>query len=137
VIVPTKTPEQQSGFGAAPHASSVHPSADRGDQCKSGPILPSSGIVAPVGRHGVEELLNVRSQSNDKRRSANSSCVSLGTRGSIAQGSYSNLEFDRLIQGLAPNLFPNGFFEKISPNNFPLSFVFFFSMSLILLLITL
>ena len=29
--------------------------------------LAEFGIVAPVGRHGVEELLNVVADSNDKR----------------------------------------------------------------------
>jgi transposase len=47
--------------------------------------LAEFGIVAPVGRHGVEELLNVVADPNDKRVPGNSSCVSPGIRGSIAQ----------------------------------------------------
>ena len=36
-FVPTKTSRTAEWPGAAPHAPSVHPSADRGDQCNQGP----------------------------------------------------------------------------------------------------
>ena len=65
-FVPTKTPEQQSGLvlhrarhlfirqqTAVINAIRAH--------------LAEFGIVAPVGRHGVEELLNVFADPNDKR----------------------------------------------------------------------
>ena len=38
-----------------------HPPADRGDQCVIRAHLAEFGIVAPVGRDGVEELLGGRS----------------------------------------------------------------------------
>jgi transposase len=44
-FVPTKTPEQ------------VHPPADLSDQCD--PRFAEFGVIAPVGRKGVEELLRV------------------------------------------------------------------------------
>ena len=47
-------------------APSVHPSTDSGDQCNR-PIFAEFGIVAPVGRHGVEELLDVVADPNDTR----------------------------------------------------------------------
>jgi len=65
-FVPTKTPEQQSGLvlrrtrhlfirqqTAVINAIRAH--------------LAEFGIVAPVGRHGVEELLNVVTDPNDRR----------------------------------------------------------------------
>ncbi len=65
-FVPTKTPEQQSGLvlhrarhlfirqqTAVINAIRAH--------------LAEFGIVAPVGRHGVEELLNIVADPNDKR----------------------------------------------------------------------
>ena len=65
-FVPTKTPEQQSGLvlhrarhlfirqqTAVINAIRAH--------------LAEFGIVAPVGRHGVEELLNVVADPNDRR----------------------------------------------------------------------
>jgi transposase len=65
-FVPTKTPEQQSGLvlhrvrhlfirqqTAVINAIRAH--------------LAEFGIVVPVGRHGVEELLTVVADPNDKR----------------------------------------------------------------------
>ena len=52
--------------GASPHPASVHSPADVGDQRDPG-HLAEFGIVAPVGRRGAEELLNVVADPNDKR----------------------------------------------------------------------
>jgi transposase len=96
-FVPTKTPEQQSGLvlhrtrhlfirqqTAVINAIRAH--------------LAEFGIVAPVGRHGVEELLNVVADPNDKRvpEIARACLSALGAqlRGIKEQ----ILEFDRLIR---------------------------------------
>ena len=65
-FVPTKTPEQQSGLvlHRTRHLfirqQTAVINAIRGH-------LAEFGIVAPIGRHGVEELLNVVADPNDKR----------------------------------------------------------------------
>ena len=83
-FVPTKTAEQQSGLvlhrarhlfvrqqTAVINAIRAH--------------LAEFGIVAPLGRRGVEELLGVVTDPNDEASSGLSSCVSFGTRGSTAK----------------------------------------------------
>jgi transposase len=65
-LVPTKTPEQQSGLV-------LHRTRHLFIRQQTSVInairahLAEFGIVAPVGRHGVEELLNVVADPNDKR----------------------------------------------------------------------
>jgi len=65
-FVPTKTPEQQSGLV-------LHRARHLFIRQQTSVInairahLAEFGIVAPVGRHGVEELLNIVADSNDKR----------------------------------------------------------------------
>jgi transposase len=65
-FVPTKTPEQQSGLV-------LHRARHLFIRQQTSVInairahLAEFGIVAPVGRHGVEELLNVVADPNDKR----------------------------------------------------------------------
>src|SRR5512140_2250739 len=65
-FVPTKTPEQQSGLV-------LHRTRHLFIRQQTSVInairahLAEFGIVAPVGRHGVEELLNVVSDPNNKR----------------------------------------------------------------------
>ena len=61
--------------------------------------LAEYGIVAPVGRHGVEELLTVVADVNDTRDSA---CVSPGTRGSTAKHQEADTGVRPVDQGLAP-----------------------------------
>jgi transposase len=98
-FVPTKTPEQQSGLvlhrmrylfirqqTAVINAIRAH--------------LAEFGIIAPVGRHGIEELLKVVADPNDS--SGNSSCVSVGIRGSIAEDQGADTGVRPADQGLAP-----------------------------------
>src|ERR1700683_4204872 len=65
-FVPTKTPEQQSGLV-------LHRARHLFIRQQTSVInairahLAEFGIVAPVGRHGVEELLNVVADPNDNR----------------------------------------------------------------------
>jgi transposase len=65
-FVPTKTPEQQSGLV-------LHRTRHLFIRQRTSVInairahLAEFGIVAPVGRHGVEELLTVVADPNDKR----------------------------------------------------------------------
>ena len=100
-FVPTKTPEQQSGLvlhrtrhlfirqqTAVINAIRAH--------------LAEFGIVAPVGRHGVEELLNVVADPNDKRVPEIARACLLGTRGSIAQDQGADTGVRPADQGLAP-----------------------------------
>jgi transposase len=96
-FVPTKTPEQQSGLvlhrtrhlfirqqTAVINAIRAH--------------LAEFGIVAPVGRHGVEELLSVVADPNDKRvPDIARACLSaLGAQ--LRRIKEQILEFDRLIR---------------------------------------
>ena len=100
-FVPTKTPEQQSGLV-------LHRARHLFIRQKTSVInairahLAEFGIVAPVGRHGVEELLTCRRRSERQASARDCSCVSVGARGSIADVKEQILEFDRLISGLAP-----------------------------------
>jgi transposase len=65
-FVPTKTPEQQSGLV-------LHRARHLFIRQQTSVInairahLAEFGIVAPVGRHGVEELLNVVANPSDRR----------------------------------------------------------------------
>ena len=96
-FVPTKTPEQQSGLvlhrdwhlfmrqqTAVINAIRAH--------------LAEFGIVAPVGRHGVEELLTVVADPNDKRipEMARACRSALGAQ--LRRIKEQILEFDRLIR---------------------------------------
>src|ERR1700749_4249150 len=96
-FVPTKTPEQQSGLvlhrarhlfirqqTAVINAVRAH--------------LAEFGIVAPVGRHGVEELLNVVADPSDRRvPDIARACLSaLGDQ--LQRIKRQILEFDRLIR---------------------------------------
>src|SRR5450756_591375 len=96
-FVPTKTPEQQSGLllhrtrhlfirqqTAVINAIRAH--------------LAEFGIVAPVGRHGVEELLNVVADPNDKRvpEIARACLSAFGAQ--LRRIKEQILEFDRLIR---------------------------------------
>src|ERR1700688_5001476 len=96
-FVPTKTPEQQSGLvlhrtrhlfirqqTSAINAIRAH--------------LAEFGIVAPVGRHGVEELLTVVADPNDRRgpEIARACLSALGAQ--LRRMKEQILEFDRLIR---------------------------------------
>ena len=87
-FVPTKTPEQQSGLV-------LHRTRHLFIRQQTSVInairahLAEFGIVAPVGRSGVEELLTVVADPNDKRVAGDSSCMSFGIRGSAAYASRS------------------------------------------------
>ena len=96
-FVPTKTAEQQSGLvlhrtrhlfirqqTAVINAIRAH--------------LAEFGIVAPVGRHGVEELLNVLADPNDKRvpELARACLSAFGAQ--LRRIKEQVLEFDRLIR---------------------------------------
>ena len=59
-FLPTKTPEQQGCLMLHRARHSVHSSAD-------GNHLAELEIVAPVGRTGIEQLLGVVADSQDKR----------------------------------------------------------------------
>ena len=96
-FVPTKTPEQQSGLvlhrtrhlfirqqTAVINAIRAH--------------LAEFGIVAPVGRKGVEELLRVVADGNDKRVS----CMSWRTGYSIAQPQEADFGTRSNDHGLVP-----------------------------------
>ena len=96
-FVPTKTAEQQSGLvlHRARHLfirqQTAVINAIRGH-------LAEFGIVAPVGRHGVEELLNVVTDPNDKRVPdlARECLLALGAQ--LRRIKEQILEFDRLIR---------------------------------------
>ena len=64
--------------------------------------LAEFGIVAPVGRHGVEELLNVVADPNRQASAGDSSCVSVGIRGSIADDQGADPGVRPADQDLAP-----------------------------------
>ena len=100
-FVPTKTPEQQSGLV-------LHRTRHLFIRQQTSVInairahLAEFGIVAPVGRRGVEELLNVVADPNDRAGSRDSSCVSLGTRGSTAKDEGADPGVRSADQGMAP-----------------------------------
>ena len=100
-FVPTKTPEQQSGLvlhrarhlfirqqTAVINAIRAH--------------LAEFGIVAPVGRNGVEELLTVVADPNDKRVPEIARACLLAFGAQLRRMKEQILEFDRPDQGLAP-----------------------------------
>jgi transposase len=96
-FVPTKTPEQQSGLV-------LHRARHLFIRQQTSVInairahLAEFGIVAPVGRHGVEELLNVVADPNDKRvpEIARACLSALGAQ--LRRIKEQILEFDRLIR---------------------------------------
>jgi len=82
-FVPTKTPEQQSCLTAVINSIRAH--------------LAEFGIVAPVGRKGVTELLRVVADSNDKRvpEIARACLAALGTQ--LLALKEQIVGFDRMI----------------------------------------
>src|SRR6201981_1047275 len=96
-FVPTKRPEQQSGFVLhctrglflCPRMSVIN--AIRAH-------LAEFGIIAPVGRHGVEDLLRVVADPNDKRVPdiARACLAALGAQ--LRRIKEQILEFDRMIR---------------------------------------
>src|SRR6202171_3188017 len=95
-FVPTKTPEQQSCL-------MLHRTRHLFIRQQTAVInairahLAEFGIVAPVGRNGVEELLNVVADPNDKRvpEIARACLAALGAQ--LRRIKEQILEFDRLI----------------------------------------
>jgi transposase len=95
-FVPTKTPEQQSGLV-------LHRTRHLFIRQQTSVInairahLAEFGIVAPVGRRGVEELLNVVADPNDKRvpEIARACVLALGAQ--LRRIKEQVLEFDRMI----------------------------------------
>jgi transposase len=95
-FVPTKTPEQQSGL-------MLHRTRHLFIRQQTSVInairahLAEFGIVAPIGRRGVEELLNVVTDPNDKRvpEMARVCLVALGAQ--LCRIKEQILEFDRMI----------------------------------------
>ena len=95
-FVPTKTTEQQSGLV-------LHRTRHLFIRQQTSVInairahLAEFGIVAPVGRHGVEELLNVVADPNDKRvpEIARACLSALGAQ--LRRIKEQVLEFDRMI----------------------------------------
>jgi transposase len=97
-FVPTKTPEQQSGL-VLHRARHLFIRQHRQQTSVINAIrahLAEFGIVAPVGRHGVEELLNVVADPNDKRvpEIAQACLSALGAQ----LRRIKEHEFDRLIR---------------------------------------
>src|ERR1700723_2400383 len=96
-FVPTKTPEQQSGLV-------LHRTRHLLIRQQTSVInairahLAEFGIVAPVGRHGVEQLLGVVSDAGDKRLpDVARACLSvLGAQLQTLKAQI--LEFDRMIR---------------------------------------
>jgi transposase len=95
-FVPTKTLEQQSGLV-------LHRTRHLFIRQQTSVInairahLAEFGIVAPVGRHGVEELLNIVADPNDKRvpEIARACVLALGAQ--LRRIKEQVLEFDRMI----------------------------------------
>ena len=100
-FVPTKTPEQQSGLV-------LHRTRHLFIRQQTSVInairahLAEFGIVAPVGRKGVEELLHVVADPADKSGSCDSSRVSRSTRSSVAQAQGADSGVRPADHGLAP-----------------------------------
>ena len=96
-FVATKTPEQQSGLV-------LHRTRHLFIRQQTAVInfirahLAEFGIVAPVGRNGVEELLNVVADASDKRLPdvARACVAALGTQLRVLKAQL--LEFDRMIR---------------------------------------
>ena len=100
-FVPTKTPEQQSCL-------MLHRTRHLFIRQQTAVInsirahLAEFGIVAPVGRKGVTELLHVVADPGDKRvpEVARACLAALGTQ--LLSLKQQILEFDRMIMALAP-----------------------------------
>jgi transposase len=96
-FVPTKTPEQQSGLV-------LHRTRHLFIRQRTSVInairahLAEFGIVAPVGRHGVEELLTVVADPNDKRVPEIARACLLAFGAQLRRMKEQILEFDRLIR---------------------------------------
>jgi transposase len=96
-FVPTKTPEQQSGLllHRTRHLfirqQTAVINAIRGH-------LAEFGIVAPVGRHGVEELLNVVADPSDGRVPEMARACLFAFGAQLRRIKEQVLEFDRLIR---------------------------------------
>jgi transposase len=96
-FVPTKTPEQQSGLllHRTRHLfirqQTAVNNAIRGH-------LAEFGIVAPVGRRGVEELLNVVADPSDRRVPEMARACLLAFGAQLGKIKEQVLEFDRLIR---------------------------------------
>src|SRR3984885_4259266 len=96
-FVPTKTPEQQSGLV-------LHRARHLFMRQQTSVInairahLAEFGIVAPVGRHGIEELLTVVADPSDRRvpEIARACLAALGAQ--LRRIKEQILEFDRLIR---------------------------------------
>jgi transposase len=96
-FVATKTPEQQSCL-------TLHRTRHLFIRQQTSVInairahLAEFGIVAPVGRHGVEQLLGVVADSNDKRLPdvARACVAALGAQLQVLKAQI--LEFDRMIR---------------------------------------
>ena len=95
-FVPTKTPEQQSGLvlHRTPHPF-VRQQTSVINVIRA--HLAEFGIVAPVGRHGVEELLGIVADPSDKRvpEVARACLAALGAQLRVLKAQI--LEFDRMI----------------------------------------
>src|SRR6266581_4469219 len=95
-FVPTKTPEQQSGL-------MLHRTRHLLIRQQTSVInairahLAEFGIVAPVGRNGVEQLLDVAADASDKRlpEAARACLLALGAQLRALKAQI--LEFDRMI----------------------------------------
>jgi len=96
-FVPTKTPEQQSGLV-------LHRTRQLFIRQRTAVInairahLAEFGIVAPVGRHGVEELLTVVANPNDMRVPEIARACLLAFEAQLRGIKKQILEFDRLIR---------------------------------------
>src|ERR1700680_3053866 len=96
-FVPTKTPEQQSGLV-------LHRARHLFIRQQTSVInairahLAEFGIVAPVGRHGVEELLNVVADPSDRRVPEMVRVCLLAFGAQLRRIKEQILEFDRLIR---------------------------------------
>ena len=100
-FVPTKTSRAAKRPGAAPHAPSVHPSADLGDQCDPG----SSCRVRDrsAGRASrCRRAAHCCCRSERQASSGHCSCMSPGTRGSTAKHQEADTGVRPVDQGLAP-----------------------------------
>jgi transposase len=92
-FVETKTPEQQSGLV-------LHRSRIRQQTAVINAIrahLAEFGIVAPVGRNGVEELLHVVADPSDQRVPAIARACLIALGAQLRRFKEQILEFDRMI----------------------------------------
>ena len=100
-FVPTKTARAAERPGAPPHAPSVHPSADFGDQCDPGPscrVRDRCTGRAPRCRGTAQ----CRRRSKRQAGSGDSPCVSFGIRGSTAEDQGADIGVRPADHGLAP-----------------------------------